>query len=120
MITIRKLSTLPPVNALRKAARLLQGFERDLVFNKSLNTVYLKDLISFILLSHELNPKEREEITTITQNTEDGLLRICNDLRHLLLKHLKEEPADWDLLTPYNSEEEKLHIQNRKILPFEI
>ncbi|MCK5154103.1 MAG: TrmH family RNA methyltransferase [Spirochaetales bacterium] len=123
MITIRKLSKLPPVSALRKSARLLQGFEQDLASNISLNPVYLKDLISFILSSPELNSEELKQINTIAQESETNkgeLLRKYNGLRHLLLRHLKEEPADWDMFTTYNSIEDKPYIHNRRILPLEI
>jgi len=123
MITIRKLSKLPPVSALRKAARLLQGFELDLASNKNLSHIFLKDLISFILLSPELNSKEHEQIILITRELDCNnkeLLRKCNSLRHLLLKHLKEEPADWDLITHNNSKNDKKLKDNRKVLPFEI
>ncbi len=123
MITIRKLSTLPPVSALRKAARLLQGFELDLVSKKNLNSIYFKDLISFIILSPELDAEEIRQIKLITReygNTRGELLRVCNSLRHLLLKHLKEEPADWDLLTNKSFLEDKKLTDLRKTLPMEI
>lgn len=123
MITIRKLSKLPPVSALRKSARLLQGFELDLASDRSLNSIFLKDLISFISVSPELSSDESKQINSITGklgNDKEKLLRICNNLRHLLLKHLKEEPADWDLLTQYNAEKDEHEVQNRRILPFEI
>ena len=123
MITIRKLSKLPPVSALRKAARLLQGFELDLASNRNLNNIFLNDLISFILLSPELDSAEYKQIISITRkldNDKNELLRKCNSLRHLLLRHLKEEPADWDLVTQSNSTNDKKLTTNRKILPFEI
>lgn len=123
MITIRKLSKLPPMSALRKSARLLQGFEQDLASEISINPIYLKDLISFILSSPELNSEELNQIKTITmepENSRKELLKKCNDLRHLLLKHLKEEPADWDLLTRNSSENDRVLENNRNNLPFEI
>jgi len=123
MITIRKLSRLPPVSALRKTARILQGFELDLASNININTLYLKELITFISLSPELNPNESYEIDAITtgiENNNEGLLRACNSLRHLLLKHLKEEPADWDLFTKNISTDKNILTDNRTILPFEL
>jgi len=123
MITIRKLSKLPPVSTLRKAARILQGFESDLALDISINTLYLKELITFISLSPELSPNEIKEINSFTINLENNnevLLRVCNSLRHFLLKHLKEEPADWDLFTKNISTDKNILTYNRTILPFEI
>ncbi len=101
MITIRKLSKLPPDTALRKTARLLQGFEIDLTSNIFPNNIYLRDLIDFILLSDKFSEDEIKNIKKIKLNFENRsceILRTCNNLRHLLLKHLNEEPADWDLI----------------------
>jgi TrmH family RNA methyltransferase len=116
MITIRKLASLPKVTALRKAARLLHGFEVDLQSGKIPNLIYYKDLISFIANSPLLTTKERTKIENIRsksiKNQDINPIR-CNQLRHLLLTHLNEEPADWDLL-PSNVN----RSENRKILPF--
>ena len=123
MITIRKLSKLPPVSALRKAARLLQGFELDLKSNISLNHIFLKDLISFILSSPELTSQELQKIKKITwefDKKKDDQLRIFNSLRHILLTHLKEEPADWDLLSYDKSDTNNAMKKNRTIFPFEV
>ncbi len=123
MITIRKLSTLPSVSALRKASRILQGFESDLVLNKNPNPVYVRDLISFISSSPELDSVEKEMVFQITEKIEQKdseLLRICNNLRHLLLKNLKEEPADWDFPAQQTNTNKNEAVTNRKILPFEI
>jgi RNA methyltransferase, TrmH family len=123
MITIRKLSKLPAVSALRKSARLLQGFEIDLGLNKTPNPVYLKDLIFFITHSPELSQNEKKVITEITEtksNNKSEVVRICNSLRHLLLSHLNEEPADWDLLNYNESKDSSIKKESRKIFPFEI
>lgn len=123
MITIRKLSKLPPVSALRKAARLLQGFEQDLASDINFNLIYLNDLISFILLSPELSLYEHKQISSITEHLGDNkksLLRTCNSLRHFLLKHLNEEPADWDLLPQNNHRNDNEQERGHRILPFEI
>jgi len=123
VITIRKLSTLPSVSALRKASRILQGFELDLVLNINPNPVYLKDLISFISSSPELDSEEKVRVSQITEKygkKDSELLRICNNLRHLLLRNLKEEPADWDFSAQQTNTIKKEAVTNRKILPFEI
>ncbi len=123
MITIRKLSKLPPVSALRKAARLLQGFEQDLASGIIINHIYLNDLISFIQLSPELSSDEHKQISNMAGNLGNNkktLLRICNSLRHFLLKHLNEEPADWDLFTKNNFENDTKLKTARTILPIEI
>jgi len=123
VITIRKLSTLPAISALRKSARLLQGFEVDLGLKKSPNPVYLKDLLLFISLSKELNSDERSQIGKIADtlnHDRENILRICNTIRHLLLKHLNEEPADWDLIDTESKGKNQKSVKSRKILPFEI
>ena len=118
MITIRKLASLPTVTALRKAVRLLQGFEIDLRSGKKLNSVYLNDLISFIARSPALTAEDRIIIDNLKSeliNNQNEVLRTCNHLRHLLLTHLNEEPADWDLLPSYTDRSEK-----RQSLPLEV
>ena len=123
MITIRKLSTLPPASALRKASRILQGLELDLKLNKIPNPVYLKDLISFISLSPLLDSEEKLMVSQIAEKfkkKDSELSRICNNLRHILLRNLKEEPADWDFPAQYNNSNKNKAVTNRKILPFEI
>lgn len=118
MITIRKLASLPPVTGLRKTARLLQGFELDLRSGEKINTVYLNDLISFISRSPELTTSDRIIINNLRSeliNNQNEVLRTCNHLRHLLLTHLNEEPADWDLLPSYADRPEK-----RQKLPLEV
>jgi TrmH family RNA methyltransferase len=123
MITIRKLASLPTVTALRKSARLLQGFEVDLRLGKFPDPGYLKDLISFISESPALTAKNRIRIDIITSesnNSQDVTLRICNRLRHLLLTHLNEEPADWDFLPSEGNWSDENKIEKRHILPFEV
>ena len=118
MITIRKLASLPTLTALRKSARLLQGFEVDLRSGKIPNPVYLTDLISFIARSSALTTEDRIIIDNLRSefiNNHDVILKTCNHLRHLLLTHLNEEPADWDLLPSYADRSEK-----RQILPLEV
>ncbi len=118
MITIRKLTSLPAVTALRKAARLLQGFEADIKLGKIPNPVYLKDLLSFIASSPILSIEESiriENLISEYNNNPDKTLRICNSLRHILLTNLNEAPADWDLVITTIAGPEK-----RQILPIEI
>ncbi|MEA1910963.1 MAG: TrmH family RNA methyltransferase, partial [Spirochaetota bacterium] len=121
MITIRKLSKLPAISALRKSTRLLQGFELDLKSDIDLNSIYLRDLISFIASSPELNSHERSQIKLLAEEFNShrtNTLKTCNNLRHILLKHLNEEPADWDLLL--QDTHNKSQIRRREIQPFEI
>jgi TrmH family RNA methyltransferase len=121
VITIRKLSKLPAISALRKSARLLQSFELNLLSRKAPNLIYLRDLISFISVSPELSSNERSQINLLTSNLLDNnnnTLRVCNNLRHILLRHLQEEPADWDLLS--QEKNGKNQWESRKIYPFEI
>jgi len=123
MITIRKLSKLPPGSALRKTTRLLQGFEIDLASDIYPNPIYLQDLITFILLFDEFSEDELQSIKKIKLDYENNnceVLRTCNNLRHLLLKHMNEEPADWDLL-PSNKALKRNNQDNKhKDLPFKI
>lgn len=118
MITIRKLASLPTVTALRKTARLLQGFEVDLRSGEKLNSIYLIDLISFIAISPALTVENRCIIDNLKSeliNNQGEVLRICNHLRHLLLTHLNEEPADWDLLPSCAD-----RLEKRQSLPLEV
>ena len=108
MITIQKLSSLQKKTALRKAASLLQGFEADLAAGRSIDTPYLKELIVRIILpaAREFELPVETALGTLTREGKSGaggsrpLLRVCNDLRHLLYAFLGNSPADWDLLPP--------------------
>ncbi len=122
MITVRKLATLPGTTGLRKTARLLQGFETDINSGvSSPNPIYLRDLFDYIKKSPELAADKLVLIDQIVKdynNQNESLLRTCNRIRHILLTHLNEAPADWDLL-PGISNLENIE-QIRDILPFEV
>jgi RNA methyltransferase, TrmH family len=114
VITIRKLSSLSSTAALRKSARLLQGFEADIFADKPINSIYLSKLIAFISESSELNIEEQILIRKIAPELKDNKIeniKICNNIRHLLLKNLNEEPADWDLFKSINNKTEKTSIR---------
>ncbi len=121
MITIRKLESLPATTGLRKAARLMQGFEGDIKSGINPTPVYLRDLFNYILHSPELHADQHvlaEGIVNDYTQKKESLLRTCNRMRHLLLTHLDETPADWDLIP--NGSNSESGGTGRTIFPFKI
>ena len=93
MITIRKLKTLKAGTLKRKTAVLLQAFEEELQAGRSVNNVYLQELLK--LISEAFS--ESRSICRKAEEAEDCTVRKINSLRHEILKELGAEPADWDL-----------------------
>lgn len=112
MITVRKLATLASGTRLRKAARLIEGWIRA---GEVPDDSYLADFLT-MLAGDGAAPAP---VRSLAETTRDRLaargragerpanradppdpLRALDDLRHLLLADLGEEPADWDLLPP--------------------
>ena len=121
MITVRKLSGLPGKTGLRKAARLLQGFEMDFRTGIYPNPVYLRDLFEYIKNSSELSEDRNllvKKIVWAYTQEKESLVRTCNRIRHILLTQLNEAPGDWDLLEENSVSD--LKGKMRKVLPLEV
>lgn len=114
MITLKKLATLKEGTRQRKYVRLLRTFEEDInsSHSKTLDQIYLRGLYSVILEDESLGEVVRQRagkaVIQLWDNrapSRNELLRASNDIRHLLLKELKMDPGDWDLLEPIQNGE---------------
>ncbi|MBT3273593.1 MAG: TrmH family RNA methyltransferase [Spirochaetales bacterium] len=125
MISIRKLTSLPRGTALRKISVLLQGFEVELKAGAQVDTSYIRNLFLLLLSGDDLKPTPRrlvsdylDEFDTTIEN--QRLLRICNGVRHQLLKTLGGEPADWDLPETFSILSEAPDQNEKKIMPISV
>ncbi|MDA3852517.1 MAG: TrmH family RNA methyltransferase [Spirochaetaceae bacterium] len=106
MITLRKLESLKEGTRQRKCALLLKELELILLEGRFPDTVFFKGVCTLVCrdLSRPLEFPALEE----------HWLRYANDLRHDLLKHLGQEPSDWDFtITPDISD-------TRQVLPISL
>lgn len=106
MITLRKLQSLKTSTRMRKEALLLRQLENALAAGNAPDGIYLKGLCR--ICCEDLN------IPFLYPTEPEKLLFYCNSLRHLLLKNLGQEPADWDFTNPGDRSEK------RNILPLKI
>lgn len=123
MITIRKLRTLPDDTRRRKISRLIGAWVRTADLPAS---SYLRELLLMIHadsglpalvraraaeLAHALasTGEHRSQASTGSAELEsaanagpgsDSVIRALDTLRYLILQHLGEEPAEWDLDRP--------------------
>ncbi|MDC7124787.1 MAG: TrmH family RNA methyltransferase [Spirochaetales bacterium] len=101
MITIRKLQTLKPETLKRKTAVILQSFEQDLIAQRSVNEIYLSELVKIISEvfadDSRISSSSLDILSRIDEMSSEEMLRALNSLRHLILQFLGTEPADWDL-----------------------
>lgn len=105
MITIRKLARLAANTRRRKIVRLLEGFERDRVVPQ---TRYLAGIVELLVRDDELPEDVRDAARAADEamrppdaaGDEEATLRALDTVRHLLMRHLGVESADWDLLGP--------------------
>ena len=103
MISIKKLATLSHGTAIRKSIVLLQGFEMDLKADRGIDKRYVKNLFVLLHSFGELDSDARRHIADCVNELDlqldtDGMIRICNGVRHRMLKQMGDEPADWDLV----------------------
>ena len=118
MISIRKLYSLKYGTRQRKIISLLKTFETETSSKHLPDVHYLNQLIHAAENLESLSQSEREDIQGITvlpDTSGESIKRTCNTLRHLLLKNIHAEPAEWDLLAPGDS---KSGTEERKVLPF--
>ena len=101
MITIKKLRTLKAGTLRRKTAVLLQAFENDLIEGRTIDIVYLKQLIGITAEAFPGTKAETSagELGALLDLGADGQQTVfaLSSLRHAVLAELGAEPADWDL-----------------------
>lgn len=117
MFPLQKLAELPPKTRQRKIARLIQSLEVDLGRSLPLDRAYTLGLLALLrsdpaagapraaaLASRrdaEAGASAREAALVISHSDDPAaVLRSLNAVRHDLLRALRAEPAEWDLLVP--------------------
>lgn len=121
MITIRKLESLPPKTRIRKAAALLQGLELTVQESGSVDSRYAADLLRLLGREDELPEEIRDRFSEFAEGVKrDGIdIREINACRHLILRFLGTEPADWDFISPSESDPTSgLDTRSVMIFPF--
>ena len=95
MISERKLRTLQPKSRLRKIARLLRRFETDVRDGILPDSNYVGMLI-----------RVAGEIVKLPDDNriDPAEIRSLNAARHAIMREIGEDPADWDLLPMWRSE----------------
>ncbi len=123
MISIRKLRQLPRKTRLRKLGLLLQAEELELERGRDPHREYLSELAGMLAGDRRNEPELRnaaEDCCRLFLDPEAGvrqLRREVNRLRHVLLRCLGAEPAEWDLLAPDSQE---LDAGVRTVLPMTV
>ena len=127
MFTIRKLESLPPVTRLRKLILLFQKAETKYNSGITPDFLFFARLFESKILINDLHENLKPEFQESQKNFAETLnkeekIRILNSLRHVILRHLKAEPAEWDLLEnkKRGSENISLARTSTNIFPFSI
>jgi RNA methyltransferase, TrmH family len=105
MFPLRKLGELSPRTRLRKAARILQGLEGELLRGGAADPEYLRGLLQALAGATEAAPPAAEAAEALgralsTGAPADAVARAMNALRNGILSFLGAEPSEWDLLSP--------------------
>jgi len=107
LITLRKLQSLKEGTRQRKEVLLLKEMEDLLLKGKTPDGVYLKGLLQLTACDLGVDPP-------VFPSHAQDLLQLCNDLRHLMLVQLGQEPADWDFTARFDAEGQ------RDVLPLRV
>ncbi len=120
MISIKKLESLPYKTRLRKIVLTLQSAEQEINRGQIPDRDYLCSVINLIRREPRLSSRDRDYFESLYlefdhRSETPSLQRTLNRLRHLFLKVLNAEPAEWDLLIPGTDE---IDPQVRTVFPF--
>ncbi len=123
MISIKKLNTLPKKTRLRKLITVLQDMEYGMQA-RDIDIPYLLGLIELLETEHDLPEwlvkkceRGKRELSSSNPTPENGLRRLCNDMRTGLQQYFHIEPADWDFIDTTTGTPER---KKRNILPFTV
>jgi TrmH family RNA methyltransferase len=127
MITVRKLSSLPPRTRLRKIERTLAVIEQELDRGSSINIPYTISLLSLLGQGPQLAAwvyQSIDELESLLRNSahhdtahNETVIRTLSNIRSGITQHLGEEPADWDLI---DRETGALSVKDRRTMPFRV
>ncbi len=119
MISIRKLRTLKPGTRERKLVSLLKLFETvEPAAEDADNVPYILHLMKVAEELETLSDEERKRAGTLAALLADRRISVrrgCNALRHLLLRNMHTEPAEWDLAAPGDAGRD---TRERIVFPF--
>lgn len=113
MITIKKLSTLKTTVCKRKLYRIFFSFKLDILSQKSINLIYLRDLLAFTAhhpdIKTEIREAAREILSRLEESAEttSNFLRLIDNLAFRLKADCGEDTADWDLQRPIINPDQK-------------
>lgn len=114
MFPVHKLKKLPQNTRIRKIVLILKSIEIEIYSSGDTDRTYLAAVIQS-LPEFILNIDEYRLLETALSKMDDRLLlRAVNNLRFFLQKHLKMEPAEWDML---DYESGILDKKKRTVLP---
>ena len=102
MFPVSKLRELSPRTRMRKVARILQGIEVDVERGRAPDVPYLLSLLATLdsPLPPEVAERARLLAAALAPSAEpETILRGVNAVRHGLLRALRAEPAEWDLVS---------------------
>ena len=109
LITIKKIKTLKRSTAVRKIARLLQGFESGPADYSSVDGEYVLALFEILLGESDFNPRTMRVLedqrlllrrlleSPVAEDALQRFVRICNIARHAIFQSIGIGAADWDL-----------------------
>ncbi len=129
MIPLAKLAKLSPNHRFRKAALVLGGIERTLLARAENPVIlageeaerldrYIRELSGFLARDRDAPESVRAAASSLllTADAEPATaaLRDIDRLRHTLLSHTGQAPADWDLIDPRTG---LVHSGMRRVVP---
>lgn len=121
MITIRKLSTLPPGSIIRKSANLFAALRRMLQRDEYVSPGYILDLCRLPELQQAVSQKAKgflqEASVRMPMLERSDRILMLDDLHHLLLEEIGASVADWDFTEDDSS---ALDIGRREIFPVQV
>jgi TrmH family RNA methyltransferase len=102
MFPLAKLGELSPRTRLRKAARILQAVEMDVLQGRGFDAAYLRELARLVgRAAPQVSDAAFALAGSLAAASETSSpLRAINGLRHAVLALVGAEPSEWDLLGP--------------------
>ncbi|MGM0431175.1 MAG: TrmH family RNA methyltransferase [Spirochaetota bacterium] len=123
MITLRKLSRLPPKLLVKKAAYLFHSFGLALEAGEQIDWQYVSRLAHMSELHAAVSQPTAERLLLLAckpaERTSRYLIFVFDDLYYALLSEIGASPADWDMTEQRDSRIE-LSRSSRTVLPFHV
>jgi len=120
MITLSKLEKIPRKTRLRKIVQLLKKAELDILKRREIDREYYRKILE--LAEKDLGSFSKmkgETSQSLDTAHRDYLLRIFNDMRHIIQAELGITAAEWDFIDTDEISEKNV-TEKRLILPIEV